>query len=124
MTKEELLDRFAIEAMKAIQHQTGMTNVYSVALRAYDLAEEMLDCRQEVLDKWALKDAVSEDGIERLELTVRSERCLKADDIYTITQLLGCTKNRLLKVPNLGRKSLNEIIDQLEARGLKLKELV
>jgi DNA-directed RNA polymerase alpha subunit len=124
MTKEELLDHLAIEAMKAIQHQTGMPNVYSVALRAYDLAEEMLDCRQEVLNRWKLKDDIAVDSIEKLELTVRSERCLKADDIYTITQLLGCTKNRLLKVPNLGRKSLNEIIDQLEARGLKLKELI
>ena len=121
MIKEELLDTFAIEAMKAIQHQEGMVNVHNVALRAYGLAEKMLDCRQEVLNRWKLKDDIGVDAIEKLELTVRSERCLKADDIFTITQLLGCTENRLFKIPNLGRKSLKEIIEQLDARGLKLR---
>lgn len=121
MNKEELLDQFAIEAMKAIQYQTDMVNVHNVAIRAYAIAEKMLECKQTILDSWALKDAISEDGIEMLELTVRSERCLKAEGIYTITQLLGCTENRLLKTPNLGRKSINEIIEQLDARGLKLK---
>jgi DNA-directed RNA polymerase alpha subunit len=39
----------------------------------------------------------------------------------TITQLQGCTFNNLLKTPNLGRKSINEIIEQMAAMGLKLK---
>jgi DNA-directed RNA polymerase alpha subunit len=124
MNKEELLDQFAIEAMKAIQHQEGMVSVHNVAIRAYGIAEKMLECKQTILDSWELKDAISKDGIERLELTVRSERCLKAEGIYTITQLLGCTEIRLLKTPNLGRKSIKEIIEQLDARGLKLRERV
>ena len=61
------------------------------------------------------------DGIEKLNLTVRSERCLKADEVYTLTQLLNCTKDRLLKTPNMGRKSVNEIIEKLAEHGLKLK---
>jgi len=121
MNKEELLDQFAIEAMKAIQHQESMVSVHNVAIRAYGIAEKMLECRQAVLDSWALKNAIVEDGIERLELTVRSEHCLKAEGIYTITQLLACTEQRLLKTPNLGRKSIKEIIEQLDARGLKLR---
>jgi len=121
MNKEELLDQFAMEAMKAIQHQESMVSVHNVAIRAYGIAEKMLECRQAILDSWALKNAIVEDGIERLELTVRSEHCLKAEGIYTITQLLGCTEQRLLKTPNLGRKSLREIIEQLDARGLKLR---
>jgi DNA-directed RNA polymerase alpha subunit len=121
MTKEELLDQFAMEAMKAIQHQESMVSVHNVAIRAYGIAEKMLECRQAILDSWELKNAIVEDGIERLELTVRSEHCLKAEGIYTITQLLGCTEQRLLKTPNLGRKSLREIIEQLDARGLKLR---
>ena len=121
MTKEELLDQFAMEAMRAIQHQEGLVGVHNVAIRAYGIAEKMLDCRQAILDSWALKEAISEDGIERLELTVRSEHCLKAEGIYTVTQLLGCTEQRLLKTPNLGRKSLKEIIEQLDARGWKLR---
>jgi DNA-directed RNA polymerase alpha subunit len=121
MNKEELLDQFAMEAMKAIQHQESMVSVHNVAIRAYGIAEKMLECRQAILDSWALKNAIVEDGIERLELTVRSEHCLKAEGIYTITQLLGCTEQRLLKTPNLRRKSLREIIEQLDARGLKLR---
>ena len=121
MTKEELLDHFAIEAMKAIQHQEGMINVMNVATRAYGIAERMLLSRQAVLDEWALKEAVSVDGIELLELTVRTAHCLKAEGVYTITQLLGCTEQRLLKTPNLGRKSLKEIIERLNERGLKLR---
>jgi DNA-directed RNA polymerase alpha subunit len=121
MTKTELLDHFAIEAMKAIQHQESMVSVYNVAIRAYGIAEKMLECRQTVLENWALKDAIAEDGIEKLELTVRSEHCLKAEGIYTITQLLTYSDIGLLRVPNLGRKSLREIIEQLDARGLKLR---
>ena len=121
MNKEQLLDQFAIEAMKSIQNQEGMVSVHNVALRAYGIAEKMLECRQEILDKWALKEAVSVDGIEKLELTVRSEHCLKAEGIYTITQLLKYSDIGLLRLPNLGRKSLREIIEQLDARGLKLR---
>ena len=121
MTKEQLLDQFATEAMKSIQHQEGMVAVHNVALRAYGIAEKMLECRQEILDKWELKEAVSVDGIEKLELTVRSERCLKAEGIYTMSQLLKYSDIGLLRIPNLGRKSLREIIEQLEARGMKLR---
>ena len=121
MNKEQLLDHFATEAMKAIQRQEGMVAVNNIALRAYGIAEKMLECRQTVLDNWALKDAIVEDGIEKLELTVRSEHCLKAEGIYTITQLLTYSDIGLLRVPNLGRKSLREIIEQLDARGLKLR---
>ena len=71
--------------------------------------------------KWALTEAIVFDGLEKLNLTVRSERCLKADEVYTLTQLLNCTKDRLLKTPNMGRKSVNEIIEKLAEHGLKLK---
>lgn len=121
MNKEQLLDHFATEAMKAIQRQESMVAVNNIALRAYGIAEKMLECRQEILDKWALKEAVSVDGIELLELTVRSEHCLKAEGIYTVSQLLKYSDIGLLRLPNLGRKSLREIIEQLDARGLKLR---
>ena len=45
----------------------------------------------------------------RLELTVRSANCLKAENIYYIGDLIQRTETELLKTPNLGRKSLNEI---------------
>ncbi|MCS6945591.1 MAG: DNA-directed RNA polymerase subunit alpha [Sutterellaceae bacterium] len=58
--------------------------------------------------------------IDDLELTVRSANCLKAENIYYIGDLIQRTENELLKTPNLGRKSLNEIKEVLAARGLTL----
>ena len=110
--KEELLDQLAIEYLKASPQ---------FARDAYRVAEDMLERRQEIINKWVLREAIVDDGIENLELTVRSEHCLKAEEIYTITQLTGCTEQRLLKTPNLGRKSIKEIIERLNERGLKLR---
>jgi DNA-directed RNA polymerase subunit alpha len=58
--------------------------------------------------------------VDDLELTVRSANCLKAENIFYIGDLIQCTENELLKTPNLGRKSLNEIKEVLAARGLTL----
>ena len=58
--------------------------------------------------------------VDDLELTVRSANCLKAENIYYIGDLIQRTDNELLKTPNLGRKSLNEIKEVLAARGLTL----
>jgi DNA-directed RNA polymerase alpha subunit len=112
MTKEELLDYLALEVLKIAPQS---------ARDVYHVAEDMIERRQEILSKWAMNEAIVFDGIESLQLTVRSERCLKAEGIFTITQLTGCTEQRLIKTPNLGRKSINEIIYCLNARGLKLR---
>jgi len=112
MTKEELLDRLAFAVLTASPQS---------ARDAYRVAEDMIERRQEILHKWTVAEAIVFDGIEKLNLTVRSERCLKADEVYTLTQLLNCTKVRLLKTPNMGRKSVNEIIEKLAEHGLKLK---
>ena len=58
--------------------------------------------------------------VDDLELTVRSANCLKAENIYYIGDLIQRTENDLLKTPNLGRKSLNEIKEVLATRGLTL----
>src|SRR5512147_2009710 len=58
--------------------------------------------------------------VDDLELTVRSANCLKAENIFYIGDLVQRTENELLKTPNLGRKSLNEIKEVLAARGLTL----
>jgi DNA-directed RNA polymerase subunit alpha len=58
--------------------------------------------------------------VDELELTVRSANCLKAENIYYIGDLIQRTENELLKAPNLGRKSLNEIKEVLASRGLTL----
>src|SRR5271163_403075 len=58
--------------------------------------------------------------VDDLELTVRSANCLKAENIYYIGDLIQRTETELLKTPNLGRKSLNEIKEVLASRGLSL----
>jgi DNA-directed RNA polymerase subunit alpha len=58
--------------------------------------------------------------VDELELTVRSANCLKAENIYYIGDLIQRTETELLKTPNLGRKSLNEIKEVLASRGLAL----
>jgi DNA-directed RNA polymerase alpha subunit len=115
MNKEELLDQLAIEMLRLAPHY--MVNTREV----YDLAGAMVDRRQHILDQWILRDASADGYIQDLELSARSGSCLEAESIRTISQLLRFTENDLLKVPNLGRRSLNEIKDQLAARGLKLR---
>ena len=58
--------------------------------------------------------------VDDLELTVRSANCLKAENIYYIGDLIQRSETELLKTPNLGRKSLNEIKDVLASKGLTL----
>ena len=58
--------------------------------------------------------------VDDLELTVRSANCLKAENIYYIGDLIQRTETELLKTPNLGRKSLNEIKEVLASRALTL----
>ena len=58
--------------------------------------------------------------VDDLELTVRSANCLKAENINNIGDLVRRTEVELLKTPNLGKKSLNEIKEVLAAHGLEL----
>lgn len=60
-------------------------------------------------------------SIEELELSVRPLNCLKRAGIFTIEDLLKNTEEDMLKVKNLGKKSLEEVIEKLNAMGLSLK---
>ena len=70
--------------------------------------------------KTASVDPILLRPVDDLELTVRSANCLKAENIYYIGDLIQRTETELLKTPNLGRKSLNEIKEVLASRGLTL----
>ncbi|MCH9645974.1 MAG: DNA-directed RNA polymerase subunit alpha [Proteobacteria bacterium] len=59
-------------------------------------------------------------AVDELELTVRSANCLKAEQIYYIGDLIQKSEQDLLRTPNLGRKSLNEIKEVLTDKGLDL----
>lgn len=59
-------------------------------------------------------------SVDDLELTVRSANCLKAENIFYIGDLIQRSEVELLKTPNLGKKSLTEIKEVLQSRGLAL----
>lgn len=61
-------------------------------------------------------------AIEELDLSVRSFNSLKRANINTVSELIGKTEDDMLKVRNLGKKSLEEVINKLSEYGLSLKD--
>jgi DNA-directed RNA polymerase subunit alpha len=66
------------------------------------------------------RDKILEMTIEELDLSVRSYNCLKRAGINTVEDLINKTEDEMMKVRNLGRKSLEEVVQKLEALDLKL----
>ena len=60
--------------------------------------------------------------IEELDLSVRSFNCLKRAGIDKVEDLINRTEEDMIKVKNLGKKSLDEVINKLDSLGLKLKK--
>lgn len=67
------------------------------------------------------REKVLEMTIEELELTVRSFNCLKRAQINTVGELVTKTHDEMMKVRNLGKKSLDEVEDKLKSLGLELR---
>ena len=67
-------------------------------------------------------EAVREINIDELELSVRSYNCLKRAGINTVGELVNKTADDMMKVRNLGRKSLDEVLAKLKELGLSLRE--
>ncbi len=68
------------------------------------------------------KEKVLEMNINELELSVRSYNCLKRANINTVEQLTNCTVEDMMRVRNLGKKSLDEVLGKLHELGLDLKQ--
>jgi DNA-directed RNA polymerase subunit alpha len=66
------------------------------------------------------KEKVLEMTIEELDLSVRSYNCLKRAGINTVEDLITKTEEDMMKVRNLGRKSLEEVVQKMDALGLSL----
>ena len=67
------------------------------------------------------KEKVLEMNIDELELSVRSYNCLKRAGINTVEELTNKTSDDMMKVRNLGRKSLEEVLAKLKELGLQLR---
>lgn len=84
---------------------------------------DTLDGRPIVVEKSAdPQSTVLDITIEELDLSVRSFNCLKRANINTVADLISKTEDEMMKVRNLGRKSLEEVIGKLEAMGLSLAD--
>ena len=118
------LDRLVIDL------ETNGTIAPEVALM--NASNLICECMDNIIDKDEISERVSApvappmpdpvlmQPVEDLELTVRSANCLKAESIIYIGDLVQRTEVELLKTPNLGKKSLNEIKDVLAQRNLSL----
>ena len=83
-----------------------------IGLAAAPMASDETDANQ--LNRFLLKK------VDELELSVRSANCLKNDNIIYIGDLVQKTEAEMLRTPNFGRKSLNEIKEVLSSMGLRL----
>ena len=85
-----------------------------------DLSETMGNKATVVEKAEAHRDKVLELTIEELDLSVRSFNCLKRANINTVEDLISKTEDEMMKVRNLGRKTLEEVINKLAMMGLSL----
>ncbi|MBR5543342.1 MAG: DNA-directed RNA polymerase subunit alpha [Oscillospiraceae bacterium] len=85
-----------------------------------DLSEEIGNTSTVVEPKENQRDKVLEMTIEELDLSVRSFNCLKRAGINTVEDLISKTQDDMMKVRNLGHKSLEEVINKLDTMGLAL----
>lgn len=87
-----------------------------------DLSEEAYDTEIMVVKDDNGKEKVLEMTIEELDLSVRSYNCLKRAGINTVEDLIGKTEDDMMKVRNLGRKSLDEVVAKLDTLGFGLRK--
>lgn len=87
-----------------------------------NLSEEAKDTEIMVVKDEKGKERALEMTIEELDLSVRSFNCLKRAGINTVEDLVSKTEDEMMKVRNLGRKSLEEVIEKLHSLGFKLQD--
>ena len=87
-----------------------------------DLSDEAKNAEIMVEREETIKEKVLEMTIEELDMSVRSFNCLKRAGIDTVEDLTNRTEEDMIKVRNLGKKSLEEVILKLHSLGLELKK--
>ena len=92
------------------EHLNSFINLSDTAMNAEVMVEKPDDKKEKVLEM----------SIDELELSVRSYNCLKRAGINTVEELTNKTSEDMMKVRNLGRKSLEEVLSKLKELGLSL----
>ena len=100
-------------AAKIMQDHINLFVNLSETIKGMDILVKTEDDKQQQILKMV---------IEEMDLSVRSYNCLKRANIHTVEDLTKKTEDDMLKVRNLGRKSLDEVINKLDSYGLALRE--
>ena len=100
-------------AAKIMQDHINLFVNLSETIKDMDILVKTEDDKQQQILKMA---------IEEMDLSVRSYNCLKRANIHTVEDLTKKTEDDMLKVRNLGRKSLDEVIQKLDSYGLALRQ--
>ena len=87
-----------------------------------NLSDEAMNTETMIEREETIKEKVLEMTIEELDLSVRSFNCLKRAGIDTVEDLINRTEEDMIKVKNLGKKSLEEVIFKLQSLGLELRK--
>ena len=102
----------AIAAKVLVEHLNMFVELTDQAMNMDVMSEVQQDTGNKVLDM----------TIEELDLSVRSYNCLKRAGINTVEELTNRTPEDMMKVRNLGRKSLEEVLAKLKELGLQLNQ--
>ena len=102
----------ALASRILIEHFEVLTNLNEIADTTGLMASKKEDPNQKTL----------ETPIEELDLSVRAYNCLKRAGILTLHDLVDKSENEMMKIRNLGKKSLKEVIDKIKDMGLKFRD--
>ena len=115
----EVLTNGTISAKEAVSLAAKILNDH---LNLFvNLSDEAKNTEIMIESKETVKEKVLEMTIEELDMSVRSFNCLKRAGIDTVEDLTNKTEEDMIKVRNLGKKSLEEVIQKLHSLGLDLK---
>ena len=102
----------ALASRILIEHFEVLTNLNEIADTTGLMASKKEDPNQKTL----------ETSIDDLDLSVRAYNCLKRAGILTLHDLVDKSENEMMKIRNLGKKSLKEVIDKIKDMGLKFRD--
>lgn len=102
----------ALASKILIEHFTILTDLSEIANVSEMMVEKTEDSKAKAL----------ETPIEDLDFSVRAYNCLKRDGIHTLQDLVNKSESEMMKIRNLGKKSLKEVLDKIRELGLVLRD--
>lgn len=105
-------EAIALGSRILIEHFDILTDLSNIASESGMMIEKNADTKTKTL----------ETSIEELDFSVRAYNCLKRAGIHTLQDLVNKSENEMMKIRNLGKKSLKEVLDKIKNMGLILRD--